>query len=50
MAHDARRTDALSGLGYTVLRFTNSDMLENADGAFDVLRGALGEPEKGPPP
>jgi very-short-patch-repair endonuclease len=50
VAHDARRTDALGGLGYTVLRFTNSDVLDNADGAFDVLRGALGEPEKGPPP
>ena len=44
MAHDIRRTAHLTGLGYTVLRFTNSDVLVNADGVFDAMRGALGEP------
>ena len=44
MAHDARRTAYLTGLGYTVLRFTNIDVLDNADGVFDMMRGVLGEP------
>jgi very-short-patch-repair endonuclease len=31
-------------LGYRVMRFTNSDVLGNSDGVFDVLRSMLGEP------
>lgn len=43
-AHDAQRTAFLVELGYTVLRFTNLDVLGNADGVFDALRKVLGEP------
>jgi very-short-patch-repair endonuclease len=45
-----RGAPTISQGGYTVLRFTNSDVLDNADGLFDAMRGVLGEPEKGPPP
>lgn len=44
IAHDARRTAFLNGRNYRVLRFTNFDVLDNAEGVFDVLRGVLGEP------
>jgi very-short-patch-repair endonuclease len=39
--HDTRRDSFLRGEGYTVLRFTNTDVLQNADGVFDVVSGAL---------
>jgi very-short-patch-repair endonuclease len=44
IAHDARRTAYLAGLGYTVLRFTNADVMGNAEGVFAVLRQTLGDP------
>src|SRR5690606_38711800 len=50
IAHDARRTAFLAGLGYRVLRFTNDDVMDNADGVFEVMLGVLGEPGKEPPP
>lgn len=43
-AHDARRTEYLAGRGYTVLRFTNADVMGNAEGVFEVLRGVIGDP------
>ncbi|WP_157959753.1 endonuclease domain-containing protein [Devosia submarina] len=46
MAHDVRRTDYLTGLGYRVVRFTNSDVLGNSEGVYDILRGLLGEPDR----
>lgn len=42
---DVARTDYLRRLGYSVLRFTNDDVLGSDDGTFDVLRGVLGEPK-----
>jgi very-short-patch-repair endonuclease len=45
VTHDVRRTEYLAGLGYTVLRFTNADVLNNAEGVFAVLRQTLGDPE-----
>lgn len=44
MAHDARRTEYLAGRGYRVLRFTNAEVIGNAEGVFEVLRGVLGDP------
>jgi very-short-patch-repair endonuclease len=44
VARDANRTAYLERLGYAVVRFTNADVLENAEGVFDVMREMLGEP------
>jgi very-short-patch-repair endonuclease len=49
IADDERRTGYLMGLGYRVVRFSNLDVLENADGVFEVLSGVLG-PVEGPAP
>jgi len=46
--HDARRTAWLADQGFRVLRFTNDDVLEGAEGVFAVMRRVLGEP--GSPP
>jgi len=35
---DAERTAVLEGLGYTVLRFWNNDVIENMEGVLDVIR------------
>lgn len=43
-AHDARRTEYLADLGYRVLRFTNAEVMGNAEGVLEVLRGVLGDP------
>jgi very-short-patch-repair endonuclease len=42
IAGDERRTAFLAGLGYRVVRFSNDDVLENADGVGAVLIGVLG--------
>lgn len=39
--HDAARDDFLRRQGYTVLRFTNSDVIENPNGVFLVVETAL---------
>ncbi|WP_193335146.1 endonuclease domain-containing protein [Devosia beringensis] len=49
LAHDARRTAFLVGLGYRVVRFGNDDVLDNADGVGEVVFGLLG-PVDGEPP
>jgi very-short-patch-repair endonuclease len=41
LEHDARRDSFLQRDGYTVLRFTNTDVLENPDGVFDAVTRAL---------
>ena len=46
LAHDTRRTAFLQGEGYRVLRFTNHDVLDNADGVGTVMLGILGEPDR----
>ncbi|WP_240232321.1 endonuclease domain-containing protein [Devosia lacusdianchii] len=50
MAYDARRTTYLAGRGYSVLRFTNNDVLGNAEGVFAVLSAALRDRTPTPTP
>lgn len=38
---DARREAALRGLGFTVLRFTNTDVMENVEGVLTVILQSL---------
>lgn len=40
-AHDETRTRFLQTQGYRVLRFTNDDVLTNAEGVFDVIVRAI---------
>jgi very-short-patch-repair endonuclease len=40
-AYDARRTQFLEGIGWKVLRFTNSDAMTNADGVAMTILAAL---------
>ncbi|MDP2781584.1 endonuclease domain-containing protein [Devosia sp.] len=42
LAHDARRTAFLAGLGYRVVRFGNDEVLTNIDGVGDMVFGVLG--------
>ena len=44
VARDARRTAVLEAAGYRVVRFSNDDVLRNANGMGEVLVGILGEP------
>jgi very-short-patch-repair endonuclease len=44
-AADQRRTRALSDHGYTVLRFWNSEVLQNLDGVLAKIEAALDEAE-----
>ncbi len=39
--YDAARTDALSAQGWLVLRFWNSELLENPEGVTMAIRAAL---------
>ncbi len=41
--NDARRTKALADHGYTVLRFWNSEVLQNLDGVLAKIELALGD-------
>ena len=41
VTHDERRTAFLKSLGYRVLRFCNSEVVENLDGVLERLRGEL---------
>jgi very-short-patch-repair endonuclease len=40
-AHDARRDAFLAADGYTVFRFSNSDVTENPNGVFSIIEHAL---------
>jgi very-short-patch-repair endonuclease len=42
---DRRRTRALNDHGYTVLRFWNSEVLQNLDGVLAKIEAALDEAE-----
>ena len=49
--YDARRTEALNGSGYRVLRFWNNEVLEQLDGVLDVIhRELLGQDAPHPSP
>jgi very-short-patch-repair endonuclease len=39
--HDANRDAFLAAEGYTVLRFSNADVLENPDGTFSIIEQTL---------
>ncbi|WP_341987628.1 endonuclease domain-containing protein [Azorhizobium sp. AG788] len=41
-ARDADRTAALAALGFTVLRFSNLDVLENLPGVLETIAAAAG--------
>ena len=41
LRHDARRDAFLRAEGYTVLRFGNSDVIDNPDGVFEIVSAAL---------
>ncbi|MBD8063986.1 DUF559 domain-containing protein [Devosia sp. PTR5] len=48
IAREAARTAFLAARGFRVVRFGNADVLHNAQGVFEVLRGILGDiDEKG---
>ena len=40
---DARRTAAIEGHGYSVIRFWNSDVMDNLDGVLEVIAGQVGQ-------
>jgi very-short-patch-repair endonuclease len=46
LAKDASRDDYLSGRGFTVLRFSNHDILSNDEGVYAVIAGALSERQR----
>lgn len=50
LASDAARTAYLEALGLRVLRFTNVDVLTNADGVLEAILQGLGACEPQPPP
>ena len=39
--YDARRTSYLQSLGYRVVRFSNSDVMDNLDGVLSAIADAL---------
>jgi very-short-patch-repair endonuclease len=46
---DADRTAYLNGLGWEVLRFWNTDILQNTDGVLEVILSACDARRKGKP-
>ena len=49
-SNDAVRDDCLSGRGYTVMRFSNRDVLSNAEGVFAIVEAHLKSRALVPPP
>jgi very-short-patch-repair endonuclease len=50
VVYDARRTAFINAEGYTVLRFTTLDVLQNIDGVFAAIGAALPHPPASPVP
>jgi very-short-patch-repair endonuclease len=50
LANDAVRDDYLSGRGFTVMRFSNADVLTNPDGVYAVVASYLETRAPSPPP
>ena len=50
MSNDAARDDYLRGRGFVVMRFSNSDVLTNPDGVFDLVGAHLEMRALVPPP
>jgi len=48
--YDARRTEFLESLGYTVIRFANSDVMHNIESVLGVIAQALHTPPLPNPP
>jgi len=48
-SHDAERTQALSAMGYLVLRFWNNDVLSNIDGVLEDILLTLSKATPVPP-
>jgi very-short-patch-repair endonuclease len=46
---DNERDKWLKGQGYKVLRFWNNQVLMNAEGVLEVIRGSLNHPPLTPP-
>ena len=46
---DARRTEQLEKVGWTILRFWNNDILQNTDGVLEIILRACEERRKGKP-
>jgi crossover junction endodeoxyribonuclease RuvC len=46
---DERRTAWLGGRGFSVLRFWNTDVLQQTDGVLESIRAAVLEPPPYPP-
>jgi very-short-patch-repair endonuclease len=42
-AYDQRRTEYLARRGIRVVRFTNRELFENADGVLETLRQSVGK-------
>jgi very-short-patch-repair endonuclease len=42
LEHDRRRTEFLNAEGWTVIRFTNTDIYENVSGVVEMLLARLG--------
>ena len=42
LRHDADRDEYMRGRGIHVLRFSNDEVLQNADGVYQVIAGVLG--------
>ena len=49
-SNDALRDEYLKGRGFTVMRFTNRDVLTNPDGVFSVVEAHLNNRANQPPP
>ncbi|MBY9064314.1 endonuclease domain-containing protein [Sphingomonas yunnanensis] len=45
VGYDARRAAAMRELGYTTLRFTEAEVMENIDGVLEQVSSCLGERE-----
>jgi very-short-patch-repair endonuclease len=43
IAYDKRRENFLRAEGYRIIRFTNADVYEQAEGVFDAILAALAE-------
>jgi len=48
IAHDAERESALSVQGIQIIRFSNTDILQNREGVYDIILRAIRAKKKYP--